>query len=92
MILSQKTSYYIDTMQVKQHSGLAVLALWQQTLRATTAWIVANTVDIAIPVIQAIEVSRQRKALSYLDDRLLEDIGLTRKQAENGFCKRFWQK
>jgi uncharacterized protein YjiS (DUF1127 family) len=33
---------------------------------------------------------RQRQALAELDDRLLEDIGLTRRQAEEEANKPFW--
>ena len=35
--------------------------------------------------------SRQRKALSTLDDRLLEDIGVTRQQANAEAAKPFWK-
>lgn len=34
---------------------------------------------------------RQRQALAALDDRLLDDIGLTRAQAEREAHKRFWE-
>ena len=37
------------------------------------------------------ERSRQRRALRELDDRLLDDIGLTREQAQNEASKFFWQ-
>jgi uncharacterized protein YjiS (DUF1127 family) len=35
--------------------------------------------------------SRQREALSRLDDRLLEDIGVTREQAKAEAAKPFWK-
>jgi uncharacterized protein YjiS (DUF1127 family) len=35
--------------------------------------------------------SRQREALSKLDDHLLEDIGVTRKQADAEAAKPFWK-
>ena len=35
--------------------------------------------------------SRQRRALRGLDDRLLDDIGLTRAQAQHEASKLFWQ-
>ena len=35
--------------------------------------------------------SRQREALSRLDDRLLEDIGVTRQQANAEATKPFWK-
>jgi uncharacterized protein YjiS (DUF1127 family) len=35
--------------------------------------------------------SRQRKALSGLDDDLLEDIGVTRQQANTEAAKPFWK-
>jgi uncharacterized protein YjiS (DUF1127 family) len=35
--------------------------------------------------------SRQRQALSQLDDRLLEDIGVTRQQAIAEAAKSFWK-
>lgn len=35
--------------------------------------------------------SRQRKALSSLDDRLLEDIGVTQQQASAEVAKPFWE-
>jgi uncharacterized protein YjiS (DUF1127 family) len=35
--------------------------------------------------------SRQRRALSQLDDRLLEDIGVTRQQAIAEAAKPFWK-
>ena len=34
---------------------------------------------------------RQRQALAALDDRLLDDIGLTREQARKEAHKRFWE-
>ena len=34
---------------------------------------------------------RQRLDLGELDDRLLDDIGVTRKQAEEERCKPFWR-
>jgi len=34
---------------------------------------------------------QQRQALLDLDDRLLDDIGITRKQAEREASKPFWQ-
>jgi uncharacterized protein YjiS (DUF1127 family) len=36
-------------------------------------------------------LSRQREALSGLDDRLLEDIGVTRQQAKAEAAKPFWK-
>jgi uncharacterized protein YjiS (DUF1127 family) len=36
-------------------------------------------------------LSRQREALSSLDDRLLEDIGVTRRQANAEAAKPFWK-
>ncbi len=36
-------------------------------------------------------LSRQRRALAALDDRLLDDIGLTRAQAEAEVRKGFWE-
>jgi uncharacterized protein YjiS (DUF1127 family) len=35
--------------------------------------------------------SRQRQALSSLDDRLLEDIGVTRQEADVEAAKPFWK-
>jgi uncharacterized protein YjiS (DUF1127 family) len=35
--------------------------------------------------------SRQREALSKLDDRLLDDIGVTRRQANAEAAKPFWK-
>lgn len=35
--------------------------------------------------------SRQREALSKLDDRLLDDIGVTRRQASAEAAKPFWK-
>jgi uncharacterized protein YjiS (DUF1127 family) len=35
--------------------------------------------------------SRQRDALSKLDDRLLRDIGVTRQQADAEAAKPFWK-
>jgi len=35
--------------------------------------------------------SRQRRALSHLDDRLLDDIGVTRQQATAEVAKPPWQ-
>jgi uncharacterized protein YjiS (DUF1127 family) len=37
------------------------------------------------------ERARQRDALSELDDRLLEDIGVTRQQANAEAAKPFWR-
>ncbi|AIA73962.1 MAG: DUF1127 domain-containing protein [Vreelandella alkaliphila] len=34
---------------------------------------------------------RSRRQLLTLDDRLLEDIGITRTQAQKEGCKPFWQ-
>jgi uncharacterized protein YjiS (DUF1127 family) len=36
-------------------------------------------------------LSRQRRALSYLDDHLLADVGLTRQQAEAEAAKPPWE-
>lgn len=36
------------------------------------------------------DCSRQRRALSELDDRLLRDIGLTRAQAQREAARPFW--
>jgi uncharacterized protein YjiS (DUF1127 family) len=38
-----------------------------------------------------IERSRQRRALSELDDERLDDIGVTRTEAEREFAKPFWR-
>jgi uncharacterized protein YjiS (DUF1127 family) len=38
-----------------------------------------------------IERARQRQALADLDDRLLRDIGMTRRQAMGEFNKPFWR-
>jgi len=38
-----------------------------------------------------LEKARQRKLLKELDDRLLVDIGVTRKQAEREARKPFWR-
>jgi uncharacterized protein YjiS (DUF1127 family) len=38
-----------------------------------------------------IERSRQRRALQDLDDRLLNDIGLSRDEARRECAKLFWQ-
>lgn len=35
--------------------------------------------------------SRQRTALAALDDRLLDDVGLSRDDAAREVCKPFWQ-
>lgn len=37
------------------------------------------------------ERARQRRALRHLDDRLLDDIGLTREQAQKEASKPFWR-
>lgn len=42
-------------------------------------------------IILWLERSRQRKALATLDDRLLADIGLTRKDARRESSKPFWK-
>jgi uncharacterized protein YjiS (DUF1127 family) len=36
------------------------------------------------------ERSRQRRALAELDDRLLDDIGITRSQAQSEVARPFW--
>ncbi len=36
--------------------------------------------------------ARQRRALAELDDRQLDDIGISREQAQREAAKRFWQK
>ncbi len=36
--------------------------------------------------------TRQRRALRWLDDRLLDDIGLTREQVRHEASKPFWEK
>lgn len=38
-----------------------------------------------------IEVSRQRRALARLDDRLLKDIGITRCDVEQEISRPFWR-
>ena len=41
-------------------------------------------------VFRAIWLSRQRHALRELDDHILDDIGLTRSQAEQEASRPFW--
>ena len=42
-------------------------------------------------IVRCSAVSRQRAALSSLDDRLLDDIGVTRQQANAEAAKPFWR-
>lgn len=42
-------------------------------------------------VLHWFEVSKQRKHLAKLDDRMLSDIGLSRDQAEAEISKPFWK-
>jgi uncharacterized protein YjiS (DUF1127 family) len=44
-----------------------------------------------IPVVGLwIERSRQRRALANLDDRLLDDVGISRSEARREIAKPFW--
>ncbi len=88
MLMSQKSPDCIDTIVFEKLTGSAVLALWQQTLKATVVWIAATLSYVFI----FIERERQRQALSKLDDRLLEDIGVSRLAAQHESQKPFWKK
>ena len=50
----------------------------------TAAW------RLGLWLVRSIERSRQRAQLSDLDERLLEDIGVTRADAEREASKPFW--
>jgi uncharacterized protein YjiS (DUF1127 family) len=58
------------------------------TLHHHRASIVARTVSL---LLAWLERSRQRRALSELDDRLLRDIGLTRDEARREAMRSFWR-
>lgn len=53
--------------------------------------IAALAVRFAATVTKWEQRRRTRVNLSYLDDRLLEDVGLTRRQANKEVALRFWQ-
>ena len=54
--------------------------------------LIAKRLRDALAVIEAWrERARQRRALARLDDRMLNDIGLTREQADREICKLFWE-
>lgn len=87
MISRQKSLYCIDTIP----SGRMVLALWQHALKATSVWLATTIVAFAGTLFSFIERSKQRKALAYLDDHLLEDIGVPRRAAQREIAKPFWR-
>ena len=53
-------------------------------------WMGIKLRALAGTLMRRIGQSRQRRALADLDDRLLRDIGLTRRQAEREAAKPFW--
>ncbi|NOD34623.1 MULTISPECIES: DUF1127 domain-containing protein [unclassified Ruegeria] len=46
--------------------------------------------SLMVGIFQAIELTRQRRALAHLDDAALEDIGVTRAEASAEARRFFW--
>jgi len=90
--MSRKSSYCTDTISLQDYSGQHVLSLWQQTFKATTTWLAVTLIVMGRNAILYRERSKQRKALTELDDRLLEDIGVTRAAAKYEASKPFWRR
>ncbi|MGI9507491.1 MAG: DUF1127 domain-containing protein [Geminicoccaceae bacterium] len=59
--------------------------------RADMGWMPEFILAGLKTVRQGVERFRQRRALSFLDDRMLRDIGLTRLDVEREITKPFWQ-
>ena len=94
MIMTRKLPYCIDTISTDSGnlSAMAVLSLWQQTLKATAVWTMIFIAKSAKLVLLFIARSNQRRALAFLDDRLLTDIGVERPAASQEAQKPFWKK
>ena len=81
MQIQEKTALSISSVPLVAHrhqnlTGRKIISALQSALDLTCLWAAR---------------SRQRRALQSLDERLLDDIGLTREQAQNEASKFFWQ-
>ncbi len=61
-------------------------------VEATTIWLAATLAVLIQTLILYTERSKQRRALSKMDYRLLDDIGVTRAAANYETRKPFWRK
>ena len=91
MLLSQRNAYCTDTISLPDSTGQHVLSLWQQTLKATTNWLAGTLLVMGRKAFLFMEKTKQRKVLAELDNRLLEDIGITRATAMYEASKPFWR-
>ena len=62
----------------------------QRTLRDLRHHILHHARDVLVLIDIWWRTARERRALARLDDRLLQDIGLTREQAEQEVMRPFW--
>ena len=56
-----------------------------------SAWIIPNAIYALAKIARMQERWRQRQQLLVLDERLLTDIGLSRRDAIEEACKPFWK-
>lgn len=64
---------------------------WVVLVAAIYRWVVIILYKTVVYVVVAHACRRSRRALAKLDDRLLNDIGLTREQAVRESVKGFWE-
>jgi uncharacterized protein YjiS (DUF1127 family) len=60
-------------------------------MRALGEWIFSAGLSCARTLATWIDRARQRQALADLDDRMLNDIGITRSEARREAAKPFWR-
>jgi|GEM_PF-1242347 hypothetical protein len=92
MLLSQRNAYCTDTISAMSHLAPTDSSDAVPQLKLAAIYLWAGIVSIGCSLFAGIDKSRQRKALSELDDRLLDDIGVTRLAAAREAKKFFWQK
>jgi uncharacterized protein YjiS (DUF1127 family) len=74
------------------HPATFYAPLRRATQLATSIEQRRSTLESCLAMLQDwVSRTRERTALSDLDDRLLGDIGLTRESAEREWSKPFWQ-
>lgn len=69
------------------HPDGAEIGAGKRALKSVCAWL-TEAFDL---VIECLEKSGQRRALTGLDDRMLKDMGISRCDAYREYAKPFWR-